>query len=68
MTHTFGLLTTVGILLIAFVALAVSTADGANYDENKVPKYTLPDPLVLANGDKVTDAKTWAEKRRPEIL
>ncbi len=40
----------------------------ANYDESKVPKYTLPDPLVLAGGARVTDAKTWIEKRRPEIL
>ncbi|HPM79473.1 MAG TPA: acetylxylan esterase [Candidatus Anammoximicrobium sp.] len=40
----------------------------ANYDEAKVPQYTLPDPLVMANGDKVTDAETWRTKRRPEIL
>ncbi|MGF1579577.1 MAG: acetylxylan esterase [Gemmataceae bacterium] len=39
-----------------------------NYDEKKVPQYTLPDPLTLANGQKVTDAKTWRTKRRPEIL
>lgn len=41
---------------------------GYNYDELKVPTFELPDPLVLENGDKVTDAKTWQEKRRPEIL
>ena len=40
----------------------------AQYDESKVPHYTLPDPLVLASGQKVTDAKTWMEKRRPELL
>jgi (4-O-methyl)-D-glucuronate---lignin esterase len=28
----------------------------------------LPDPLVLANEQPVRDAKTWFEKRRPEIL
>src|SRR5258707_4938966 len=39
-----------------------------NYDESQVGTYTLPDPLVLANGKKVTDAKTWNEKRRPEIV
>src|SRR5258708_187691 len=39
-----------------------------NYDEAKVGTYTLPDPLTLANGKKVTDAKTWNEKRRPEIV
>ena len=40
-----------------------------NYDEAKASPYTsLPDPLVLKNGKKVTDAKTWWEKRRPEIV
>lgn len=39
-----------------------------NYDEAKVGTYTLPDPLVMANGKAVRDAKTWTEKRRPEIV
>jgi len=38
------------------------------YDESKVPPYTLPDPLVMLNGKKVSDTLTWKEKRRPEIL
>ena len=40
----------------------------ANYDEDQVPAYTLPDPLVLASGEPVVDAATWTRKRRPEIL
>ncbi len=39
-----------------------------NYDEAKVGTYTLPDPLVLANGKHVKDAKAWYQKRRPEIV
>jgi hypothetical protein len=39
-----------------------------NYTEAKVGSYTLPDPLKLANGKAVKDAKTWSEKRRPEVL
>lgn len=39
-----------------------------NYDEAKVGTYTLPDPLVLANGKPVRDANTWYKKRRPEIV
>jgi hypothetical protein len=39
-----------------------------NYDEAKVGTYTLPDPLTLSDGAPVRDAKTWEEKRRPEIV
>jgi hypothetical protein len=35
---------------------------------NKVGAYTLPNPLVLASGASVRDARTWNEKRRPEII
>ncbi len=41
---------------------------GFNEDEAKVPSYTLPDPLVMANGTKVEDADDWTSKRRPELL
>jgi hypothetical protein len=39
-----------------------------NYDEAKVGAYQLPDPLILADGKPVRDARTWTEKRRPEII
>jgi hypothetical protein len=43
--------------------------NAANTDETKASPYTsLPDPLLLNNGQKVTDAKTWWNKRRPEIV
>jgi len=38
----------------------------ANYDEAKVPVYTLPDVLVFNNGIPVKTKKDW-EKRRSEI-
>jgi hypothetical protein len=38
------------------------------YYEEKVPDYTLPDPLVASDGTKVTSAEMWRSKRRPEIL
>ncbi len=41
----------------------------ANYDETKANPYPdLPDPLTLNNGQKVTSAQMWWEKRRPEIV
>jgi len=39
-----------------------------DYDEQRVPKYTLPDPLVTSDGRKLTDAKRWRAERRGEIL
>jgi peptidoglycan/xylan/chitin deacetylase (PgdA/CDA1 family) len=46
-----------------------SAPNAANIDESKATPYTsLPDPLVLNNGKRVTDAKTWWNKRRPEIV
>ncbi len=39
-----------------------------NYDETKIPAYSLPDPLTMENGEKVSDARAWREKRRPELL
>jgi hypothetical protein len=43
--------------------------NAANYDESKANPYPdLPDPLLLKNGKKVTSAKVWMKKRRPEIV
>jgi len=43
--------------------------NAANTDELKASPYTsLPDPLILNNGEKVRDAETWWKKRRPEIV
>jgi len=44
------------------------TGHVSNYDEAKVSNYTLPDPLKLQSGQPVTDAETWYELRRPELL
>lgn len=45
-----------------------SSGHWSNYDEALVKVGTLPDPLLLANGKRVTDAKTWMEQRRAEII
>ena len=48
--------------------LVAMQAPAANYDESKIPAYTLPDPLVLDNGGKVASARDWTSTRRPELL
>ena len=46
-----------------------SAPNPANYDEARANPYpTLPDPLTLANGRKVTSAAAWWDQRRPEIV
>ena len=47
---------------------ALKTGHVSNYDESKVPPYTLPDPLVMASGTRVTSANMWKRQRRPELL
>jgi hypothetical protein len=39
-----------------------------NLDEARVPAYALPDPLLMSSRDPVSDAATWRERRRGEIL
>ena len=57
---------TMALMLVA-VAAGAQPAD-ANYDEAKVPAYTLPDPLRFEDGSLVRDASDWTAKRRPELL
>ena len=46
-----------------------NSPNAANYDESKANVYaSLPDPLVLKDGKKVTSADIWWKQRRPEIV
>jgi hypothetical protein len=54
------------LLLFAFGCVAFAQAPATNYDEAKVPAYTLPPLLVLNDGAPVRTAADWA-KRRAEI-
>jgi hypothetical protein len=44
------------------------TGHVSNYDEAKVGTYTLPDPLVLQNGQPVRTVDQWFKQRRPETI
>ena len=48
--------------------LLVHGQQEANYDEEKVPEYTLPDLLTAEDGTQITTAAEWEKHRRPEIL
>ena len=64
-------LTRVTVLIILNSTGAMSDLEaqpsGYNYDEAKVPHYTLPDPLVRADGARVTTAEEWKSSRRGEV-
>ena len=45
------------------VRLARVTGHVSNYDEKKVPPYMLPDPLVMASGERVDTAVKWFKER-----
>ncbi len=39
-----------------------------NYDESKMPSFTLPDPLVLPNGKPIKSKDVWEKAGRPAVL
>jgi len=61
------LLLVISSLLTLSVFESVSQDPEPNYEESLVPAYTLPDPLVFADGTPVKSPADWA-KRREELL
>ncbi len=61
-----------GIRSLAFLGLTIMTITGlaqeANYDESKVPQFTLPELLKSADGKMIQTADDWVKIRRPEII
>ena len=60
------------LLLCSFLAVlmeedADAQPKGYLYDEDRVPKFKLPDPLTFEDGSKITAKSQWA-KRRAEIF
>jgi len=37
-------------------------------DGPETPAYSVPDPLISANGQRITTAEEWTQRRRPEVL
>ncbi len=57
-----------GLLFNSTVTGLVSAQFKPNYDEAKVPSYSLPAALVSLSGDRVTTAEQWRGSRRAEVL
>jgi hypothetical protein len=62
------------VFIIAFALMALAITGSAqdhreaNYDESKVPEYTLPDVLKTSTNAEVKSKTEWEKVRRQEIL
>ncbi len=56
------------ILIALFIEVAAQDHNQANYDESKVPAYTLPDVFKTSTNTDVKNKTAWEKVRRPEIL
>ena len=54
--------------IAASVCCAQQSIPPANFDENNVPKFELPDPLKTTNGRTVNTPELWNNVRKPELL
>ena len=63
----FSAFAVAGLLLSAQDVYKEKTPWRANYDERKIPAFTLPEVLADSSGRKITTVRAW-EKYRPELL
>jgi hypothetical protein len=57
-----------GLKVFFAVFILITKVQAQNYDEDKVPPYTLPDVLKMTDGTVIKNKADWEKKRRPEIL
>ena len=57
-----------GLLLNSALTALAPAQFKPNYDETKIPSYSLPAALVSLAGDRVTTAEEWRASRRGEVL
>ncbi|MDD4871888.1 MAG: acetylxylan esterase [Kiritimatiellae bacterium] len=64
----------INVISIVFPILFLATGNlfaektKPNYDESKVPKFVLPDPLQSPKFGTIKTPEDWFNKRRPELL
>ncbi|WP_114749398.1 alpha/beta hydrolase family protein [Pleomorphovibrio marinus] len=56
------------LLLLLSSLFALYGQEEFNYDESKVPQYSLPDPFVSQNGKLIRTPQQWEHLRRPELV
>ncbi len=53
---------------IFYILFLSSLQSQTIYEEEKVPTFEVPDPLISFNGKKINSVKKWEKERRPELL
>ena len=53
----------IGLCLLMAGGLAAAQFQ-PNYDESRVPRYQLPDPLVTSEGTRLSGADAWWPRRQ----
>jgi hypothetical protein len=66
--RTSWMLSALAACAVTAYALPHMQSPSPNEDEAKVPPYTLPDPLIMADGRRVTTAAEWTSTRRPQLV
>ena len=59
------------ICVFLFISVCMQSSEQEiviNQDETKVPPYVLPDPLLRADGKRITNSKQWLQTQRPLML
>ncbi len=56
------------LILLALPIIYSSSMNAQNYEESKIPQYSVPKLLLSEVGQKITSADTWEEGRRNEVL
>ena len=54
--------------LLTCTQLLAQNHEESNYDESKVPAYTLPDVLKTREDKTINSKKAWEKNRRPRHL
>src|ERR1700749_2712133 len=56
------------LFLLTSVFMTAQAQENINYNESKVPPYTLPDPLKTKDGKNITTTQQWMREQRPVWL
>ncbi len=54
--------------ILLFVCAMSFAQFETNYEESKVPEFSIPDLLTTFAGEKIMTSDDWIEKRRPELF